>query len=188
VVIEGLDGAGTTTQVALLARALGARGVEGVSTREPTDGPIGRVIRSTLRAEEGAASPSSLPWLFAADRADHLARVVEPAVARGATVISDRYYHSSLAYQGIDQAWPLNRLFRTPDLTILVEVPVDVALARIAARGGEREIFEHRSKLAQVTSAYRAVATRLRDLGHRIEAVDGDRPIAQVAEAILALV
>ncbi len=116
IVLEGLDGAGTTTQAALLAEWLGARG-EVVQTREPTAGPIGRLIRSSLRAEPDSPAETSLPWLFAADRAEHLTRVIEPALARGAWVISDRYYHSSLAYQSLVQ--PLERLlalnpFRAP--------------------------------------------------------------------------
>lgn len=192
VVIEGLDGAGTTTQVALLARALTGRGADVVTTREPTDGTIGRAIRSVLRAESGAPSPKSLPWLFAADRADHLERVVEPALARGAVVISDRYYHSSLAYQsaalGLEEVWLLNRHFRAPDLTVLIEVPVSVALDRIAARGPDREIFEYRSKLSQVTSAYRDVAALLRDRGQHITTVDGDRAPDVVATQIALLV
>jgi dTMP kinase len=192
VVIEGLDGAGTTTQVARLASALGAGGTEIVTTREPTDGPVGRAIRATLRGEPASADPACLPWLFAADRADHLARVVEPAIARGATVISDRYYHSSLAYQsgavGFDAVWALNRQFRRPDLTVLVEVPVAVALDRITTRGGEREIFEHQATLARVIAAYREVVARLGAEGHAIATVDGDRPPDVVADAIARLV
>jgi dTMP kinase len=192
VVIEGLDGAGTTTQVALLAQRLAARGHEVLATREPTDGPVGRAIRATLRAEDGAADPTALPWLFAAARAEHHARVVEPATARDAVVISDRYYHSSLAYQsaalGLHEVWLLNRRFRTPDVTVLVEVPVDVALDRIARRGGEREIFEHRAKLGQVTAAYRDVLSLLRGHGQRIDVVDGTGTPEAVATQIAALV
>ncbi|MBA2320457.1 MAG: dTMP kinase, partial [Deltaproteobacteria bacterium] len=149
-------------------------------------------IRSVLRGEEGAPSAASLPWLFAADRADHLACTIEPGVARGAIVISDRYYHSSLAYQtgaaGVDEIWSLNRTFRAPDLTVLVEVPVEVALRRIAARGGAREIFEHAAKLAQVADGYRAVTERLRAAGQRIATVDGDRPPGVVGDEIASLV
>ncbi len=187
-VIEGLDGAGTTTQVSLLAQHLSRRGLAVVTTREPTDGPVGRAIRFTLRAEEGAAAAAALPWLFAADRADHLARTVEPALARGAIVISDRYYHSSLAYQsqgmGLHEVYALNRRFRAPDLTILVDVPVTVALDRIARRGEAREIFEHKAKLTQVTAAYHEVVGLLREQGHRIERVDGTTSPESVATAI----
>ena len=141
-VLEGLDGAGTTTQSERLAQALSARG-EVVLTREPTDGPVGRIIREVLRGDQRAPTVDTLPWLFAADRADHLTRKVEPALRRGAYVVSDRYYHSSLAYQSLtlplEDVSALNS-FRSPHITFFLDVPVDECLARIGKRGGEREI------------------------------------------------
>jgi len=190
IVLEGLDGAGTTTQGARLAGWLRAAGREVVETREPTAGPIGRLIRSSLRGEPDAPSERALPWMFAADRADHLDRLVLPALARGAWVVADRYLHSSLAYQSLvvplDEVYVLNRTFRVPDLTLFVEVPVEVALGRIEARGGPREIFEHRERLIAIRDAYHRVVERLRARGDVIVEVDGTTTIEAVEAEIRA--
>lgn len=192
IVIEGLDGAGTTTQMGRLAARLAAAGREVVQTHEPTTGPIGRLIRGTLRQEPGAVDPSCLPWMFAADRADHLTRLVEPALERGAVVLADRYLHSSLAYQslelGLEQVYALNATFRVPDLTVLVDVPVEICLARIEARGGVREIFEVEERLNQIAAAYEGVVERLRERGDRLERVDGTGSIEEVGSRIDAYV
>lgn len=101
VVLEGLDGAGTTTQTKLLVERLTARGIPAIATHEPTSGPIGTLIRRALRhdwprpeGELGSVEPPSwatLALLFAADRLEHLQRVVDPALAQGKVVVSDRY-------------------------------------------------------------------------------------------------
>ena len=190
VVLEGLDGAGTTTQQARLARWLEGRGVRVHVTREPSEGPVGRWIRRTLSRDPSAPDPWTLPWMYAADRADHLAREVEPALARGELVLSDRYVHSSLAYQSLQQ--PLERVaalnegFRVADLTLFVEVPVAVSMARIAARGAARELFEEEAKLVAIRDAYHAVIARLRSRGDDIVVVDGAGDVESVTTALLA--
>ena len=111
IVLEGLDGAGTTTQAKRLVEHLRTRGGKAHLTREPSDGPIGRLIREMLTGEHAIPgqpiAQSTFGLLFAADRLDHLQREVEPQLAAGATVVSDRWYHSSLAYQGTgaDRDW-----------------------------------------------------------------------------------
>ena len=130
----------------------------------------------------------SLPWLFAADRSDHLFRTVEPALARGATVVSDRYYHSSLAYQSLtmplEQVAALNR-FRAPDLTVFLDVPVDVCLERIGRRGGPREIYERRDRLQRIAEAYEAVLDLVMARGEHVVRLDGTRSPEAVHNAIL---
>jgi dTMP kinase len=191
-VLEGLDGAGTTTQSERLVRRLHDRGLDVVRTAEPTDGPVGRLIRSTLRREPGAPSRGTLPWMFAADRADHLARLVEPALAAGSWVVSDRYLPSSLAYQSLDVPIELvdalNRAFRVPDLVLYVRVPVDVALARIGSRGAAREVYEERALLERVAVAYDAVMGRLGDRGWPIRTIDGAAGVDEVEAAVAAAV
>ena len=188
VVIEGLDGAGTTTQVQLLHDHLQARGKSVVATAEPTDGMIGRAIRATMARREGSLPKGTLPWLFAADRAHHLQSVVEPALERGTNVVSDRYLPSSLAYQSLDRplelAWSLNRWFRVPDLLIYVDVPVDVCLHRIGTRGEERDLFEEASVLRRVAARYEEVLAFLRAEGQPVVRIDGEPPPHVVADAI----
>ena len=188
VVLEGLDGAGTTTQSARLASRLRAVGLEVVETREPTAGAVGRLIRQTLRGESEGPAPTTLPWMFAADRADHLARVVEPALARGAWVVADRYRPSSLAYQSED--WPmdlvesLNQWFRAPDLLLFLDVPVADCLARIQARGEAREIFETEARLTAIAERYELALARLAARGGPQQRVDGTAPMDTVAAQV----
>src|SRR5690242_1367991 len=105
IVLEGIDGSGTTTQAARLAQTLQARGARVHATREPSTGPVGRLLRQaltgTLVADERPVQLDfcTLALLFAADRMDHVRREIEPALARGEVVISDRYDLSSLIYQ-----------------------------------------------------------------------------------------
>ena len=151
---------------------VGSRAGDGVftETAEPSDGPIGRMIRQVLREEQMGADGTrmnarSIAALFAADRADHLASEIEPALARGEDVICDRYVHSSLAYQGVetDLDWvaSLNSVMPPPDLILFVEVPVEVASQRRAKRAEDAEIYEADPFLAKVADAYR-VAQRIR--------------------------
>ncbi len=195
IVVEGLDGAGTTTQVDRLVAKLRAHGREVMATREPTGRSVGRLVRRVLSGDPDFPSARVLPWLFAADRADHLDAMIEPALAAGVIVVSDRYYHSSLAYQSLvqplAQVHALNATFRAPDLTVFVRVPPEVALARIEARGGDREIFEQLDQLKRIDEAYGRVITLLRGLGQHIVEIDGtpdpDSVARQILEAVEAL-
>jgi dTMP kinase len=197
VVLEGLDGAGTTTQARRLVDDLTAAGRAAHLTREPSDGPVGRLLREMLTGGHalpggGAISQATFSLLFAADRMDHLAREVEPALARGAVVVSDRWYHSSLAYQGTgaERAWilELNRAARRPDLTILLRVPPETAAARRVAAGRAQELFEDLPMQTRVAAGYDAALAELGAAGERIEIVDGEAGIDEVAARIRALV
>jgi dTMP kinase len=191
IVLEGIDGSGTTTQTRRLGDALRARGHDVHLTREPSDGPVGRLLRAILAGREPAADATTMALLFAADRADHQAREVDPAIARGTLVISDRWYHSSLAYQGDgeERAWikQLNGRARRPDLTVLLEVPAEIAAARRAADDRPEELYDRLEVQRRVAAGYREVCA---DLGasERIEILDGTRPPGEITEALLALV
>ena len=195
-VLEGLDGAGTTTQARRLAEHLRAGGGKAHLTREPSDGPIGRLIREMLVG--GHAIPgqpiaqSTFGLLFAADRMDHLQREVEVQLAAGATVVSDRWYHSSLAYQGTgaDRDWiaALNARARRPDLTIFLEVRPEIAAQRRVAAGRVEELFEDMRMQEEVAAGYRATIAELAAQGERIETIDGEAPPDAVFAAILRLV
>jgi dTMP kinase len=216
IVLEGLDGAGTTTQARRLFAYLRGRGRPVHLTREPSDGPIGRLIREMLTghhaivdhrgiAEDPAGAAGGAPGkparginqstfglLFAADRLDHLQREVEPQLAAGNTVISDRWYHSSLAYQGTgaDRDWiaTLNARARTPDLTIFLAVRPEVAAQRRVAAGRVQELFEDLQMQHDVDAGYRATITELTAEGERIEIIDGELPQDAVFQAIVSLV
>jgi dTMP kinase len=196
IVLEGLDGAGTTTQSRRLAEHLRATGRAVHLTREPSDGPIGRLIRELLTGQHAisdqAINQSTFGLLFAADRLDHLQREVEPQLAAGAIVISDRWYHSSLAYQGTgaDRDWiaTLNARARRPDLTIFLQVRPEIAAQRRVAAGRVQELFEDMRMQQEVDAGYRATIAELTALGERIDSIDGELPADAVFQAILRLV
>lgn len=194
-VLEGLDGAGTTTQARRLADALRTRGHTTHVTREPSDGPIGRLIREMLTGGHalpggGALDQAAFSLLFAADRLDHLQREVTPALAAGTIVISDRYDHSSLAYQGTgaERAWitTLNRRARRPDLTIFLRVRAEVAADRRHAAGRSQELFEDLAMQRRVAAGYEEVMKACAEAGERVVILDGEQPLADVTAAIVA--
>lgn len=188
VVLEGIDGAGTTTQTARLAATLRKRGRDVHTTREPSDGPIGKLIREILGGRHQPVDATTMALLFAADRADHQQREVEPALARGQTVISDRWYHSSLAYQGSgeDRAWirTLNARVRRPDLTILLEVPAEVGAERRAAAARPEELYDRLELQRRIAAGYREVVAEL-GATEKVVVLDGAREPAAVAEEVL---
>jgi dTMP kinase len=194
IVLEGLDGAGTTTQAERLASALRAEGRSVLTTREPSDGPIGTTIRQALTGRlvlPGGAGPlaaETLALLYAADRTDHLKARVLPALEAGQIVLSDRYVLSSLAYQGasLSMAWveAANAYAVAPDLTLFVQVAPAVAAQRRAARGGAKELFEEDALQRKIARQYEE-AIRRRESQEKIVRIDGGQPIEAVTEAAL---
>ena len=196
IVLEGLDGAGTTTQTRRLVEHIVAGGGRAHSTREPSDGPVGKLIREMLTGGHALAagtkiSQSTFGLLFAADRLDHLQREVEPHLDAGAIVVSDRWYHSSLAYQGTgaDRDWiaTLNGRARRPDLTIFLEVRPEVAAQRRAKAGRVEELFEDIKMQEEVAAGYQATIAELSAQGEKIETVDGEADPDAVFAAIVKL-
>jgi dTMP kinase len=183
IVIEGLDGAGTTTQVRRLVEHLNSRGQRAHATREPSDGPVGKLIREMLTGGHAitgqAISQSTFGLLFAADRLDHLQREVEPKLLAGNWVVSDRWYHSSLAYQGTgaDRDWisMINARARRPDITVFLKVRPEVAAERRVAAGRTQELFEDLQMQRDVDAGYRATIDELTAQGERIITVDGEQ-------------
>lgn len=196
IVIEGLDGAGTTTQVKRLVEHLNAKGVRAHATREPSDGPVGKLIREMLTGGHAipgqSLSQGTFGLLFAADRVDHCQREVDPQIAAGTVVVSDRWYHSSLAYQGTgaDRDWitTLNERARKPELTIFLKVRPEVAAQRRAAARRQEELFEQLQMQIEVDAGYTATNAELIAQGERIETIDGEMSEDDVFAAIVKLV
>ena len=190
IALEGIDGSGTTTQAERLAASLREEGHSVHLTREPSDGPVGRLLREMLAGEHAPVDATLMALLFAADRADHLQREVEPALAAGAVVVSDRWYHSSLAYQGTEQdrEWirELNKNARAPELTLFLEVDPEVAARRRDAAGRDEEIYDRIEDQRRIAAGYRAVVAALAP-AERIETVDGEQTPDEIAAHILKL-
>jgi dTMP kinase len=168
VTFEGVDGAGKSTQLRRLAAALRAEGVATVETREPGGSPGAEAIRALLvDGEPGRWSAETELLLFTAARRDHLERVIAPALARGETVLCDRYVDSTRAYQsagrGADRALiddlHARLIGRDPDLTLILDIDPDAALARgLAAGGAERFEGFGLSFQQRLRDAFRAIA------------------------------
>lgn len=193
VVLEGIDGAGTTTQAERISTELRREGYRALVTRQPSDGPIGTLIRQALTGRFGLPggeplSEQTLALLFASDRLDHLQAIVLPAVERGEIVLCDRYVLSSLAYQGtaLPLGWvqDINAFAAAPDLTLFLRVDADTAARRRAARGGDPELFEADERQRQIIEQYDEVIARAADR-ERIVELDGSMAVAEVTRACL---
>jgi dTMP kinase len=176
VVLEGIDGSGTTTQVARFADRLRALRVPVRATHEPSDGPIGTLVRQVLTGRvvvPGGRAPgwATMALLFAADRMDHVEAEIEPFLAEGGVVVSDRYDASSLAYQSVSSGaeareaveWIrlMNRYVRRPDLTLVLDLPADVAAERRLRRGEAAQLYEQSEVQRALAAFYRDLAKHM---------------------------
>jgi dTMP kinase len=197
ITFEGGEGTGKSTQSKRLATALEARGLDVVLTREPGGSPAAEAIRGLLLS--GRARPLGVlgeAYLFAAARLDHIAELIEPALARGSFVISDRFADSTRVYQGAAGGLPVEvvdglvnaAIGRTvPDLTIVIDVPVELGLARVGHRAAGTDRFE--SDAVAVQEARRRGFLALADrFPERCVVIDGSRDKDVVSADILALV
>ncbi len=185
VAFEGLDGSGKSTQLELLAARLRAAGHDIVTTHEPTGFPSGQRIREMARSGNLLLPEEELRW-FVEDRRVHVAEVITPALRAGQIVLTDRYYLSTVAYQGargLDYEQILadsEAEFPTPDLVVLLEIDFQKAFERVYARGLELEgVFEQREFLSRVASVFDALDCTY------LERVPGDGEPSQI-EAIIA--
>ncbi len=183
-VLEGIDGSGTTTQARVLADWLRSLGREAVLTAEPTKRPVGALIRQVLQGALPEADETTMAFLFAADRADHMAAVVLPALDAGRIVVSDRHYLSSVAYQslGVRMAWveSLNSRFRRPDLTVFLDIDPAVGLERKQRQGSVAERYEKVALLERVRANYLTAIAHARAAGERVESLDASLSIESV--------
>jgi len=196
IVIEGIDGAGKSTQAKLLAEWFEERGHEVVLTKEPTDTAFGKLIRKLVLTggKEGIIDGARISHeaealLFAADRAEHVAKLIKPSVEAGKIVISDRYFYSSLAYQwarGLDLEWliDLNRFAIRPDLVILLDLPVKESMKRINGRSIKTEF----DKIAELQKRVRENYLKLAERFPEMRIVNALASVEDIHNDIVALV
>ncbi len=199
IVLEGIDGSGTTTQCSTLAGRLAEMGLQAHTTRQPSDGPIGVLIRQVLTGRlvvpgcDGARAPgwATMATLFASDRLDHLEADIVPTLSQGVTVLCDRYDYSSVAYQTVSggggddvSAWvrEINRHARRPDLTLVLDVDPKVAAARRASRSGSPELYEVDEMQAELAKFYAKIDEFFPD--DTIRHIDANCGVEEVTAAI----
>jgi dTMP kinase len=189
ITLEGMDGAGKSTHIATISRALEQRGHEVVLTREPGGTALGESLRELLLHQSMHAETETL-LMFAARR-EHIAQVIAPALARGACVVSDRFTDASFAYQcggrGVAaqkiqllESWVQDGL--QPDLTLLFDVPVAVSMQRLqAARSPDK--FERESEIffTRIRDAY---LERAREFPERFRIINGAQPLDEVGKEV----
>jgi dTMP kinase len=190
IVFEGIDGSGKTTQSKLLFDFLLKKRKKVIWTKEPTNGNIGSLLTNKYLKDTDLPFVDAL--LFAADREEHLKTEVIPALNQGKIVISDRYYHSTLAYQqaqGLELKWllQLNKNFIKPDLTIIIDVEPEIAMVRIKLdkkrKIEERKKFEKLEFLKKVRKNFLDLPKILKD--EKIVVIDGNEEKEKVFKNVL---
>jgi dTMP kinase len=189
ITFEGGEGAGKSSQMALLARSLGAYGLEIVTTREPGGAKGAEEIRALLvNGETGRWDPMSELLLYVAARREHVVRKIEPALARGAWVLCDRFADSTMAYQGYGHglgqapcavAHKLTLGEFAPDLTLILDLPAELGLARARARSGAENRYE-RMDLAFHERLRRGFLEIARGAPERCRLIDTRGSVAEV--------
>lgn len=193
VVLEGLDGAGTTTQLQLIEEKLTELSIPHFCTFEPTEGTIGRVIRSILKGEMEAQA-ETIALLFAADRHEHIYNPEEGIaahLARGRVVVCDRYLFSSLAYQGtvcnFDHVLSLNNNFPLPRHLIFLDTPIVLSQQRLGNRK-KRELFDLRDLQPQVLEGYLKSFKLYENLGMEFHRLKGSRKPDEIFKELWSII
>lgn len=186
IVFEGIDGSGKSTHIKLLAEELRGRGLSVLETSEPSKDRIGTFIREYAERNGDRFTLETETLLFAADRYEHVRQVIAPALKRGMVVISDRYFYSSIAYQGatgIDLDWirEMNRFAPRPDLGILLDILPESSLERVNDRA--KTVFEVSDYLRKVRDIYLGMVER----GELVR-VEADRSRSEVGDDIRGLI
>jgi len=189
IVLEGIDGSGLSTQSQILSTMLEKEhGLQTILAKEPSEGPLGSIIRQVLSGRLSGIDNRSLALLFAADRIDHGHNKLIPALRQGKYVVCDRYLWSSLAYQGrdIDFSWlkKINNKAYRPDLTIFIKVKPEVSLKRITGSRLKTEIFEKLDILQEVYQNYIKIFEEWQNSGENVIALDGEQSKEDVTKEI----
>jgi dTMP kinase len=197
ITVEGGEGTGKSTQVPLLVKALEQAGIAALATREPGGSPGAEAIRRLLLEGEGERwDAAAEALLLIAARRDHVAKLIEPALACGSWVVSDRFADSTLAYQGYGRGLPLSELAMlnrfalggfAPDLTLILDLPVEIGLARAAGRLAAADRFERLDAAfhERLRQGFRAVAAAEPE---RCVLIEANRDPTTVHRAVLETV
>ncbi len=187
IAIEGCDGSGLSTQTKLLCEFLRNKNHEVLQTKEPTENFVGKVIRSVLR-KEIITDRKTLQLLFCADRAHHIESEIIPALKNGKIVVTDRYIMSTLAFGSldVDREWlkKLNENFPEPDLTIIIDVPEEVSMARIKSSRPKIELFEEAEKLKKIRENYKKLSKEFPN----VILIDGTKTAEEVSGRVKSAV
>ena len=200
IVLEGIDGSGTTTQLQCLAQRLRADGNAVVTTSEPTTGPVGQLLRQALEGNLGSDADGCAPFdwvtlalLFAADRANHAQSLINPTLSQGKLLLCDRYDLSSRIYQSVTAAEPqaalpwlcvLNERVPRPDLTLVLDIDPGLAEQRRSKRGAPPELFEQNQLQSKLALAYLEAESYVPN--DRLKHVRGDLSISEVTDRLYA--
>ena len=185
IVFEGIDGGGKSTQIKMLAEYFKEKGYQVEFHMEPTEGSVGSLLWTYMRSKDRSFRPETEALLFAADRIEH-GKTIKQSLEEGKVVISDRYLHSSLAYQGaagVESDWmqSLNKHALKPNLVILLDIDPERSLKRVSDRA--KTVFEETEYLKKVRAEY----LRYAEAGE-LEIVDATQPIDDVHAEILGLI
>ncbi len=194
ITLEGLDGAGKSTHLTWLVETLRARGLTVVQTREPGGTPLGEKLRALLLADPMHLETEAL-LMFAARR-EHIAQVIEPALMRGDWVVCDRFTDASFAYQGGGRGLAREKLAvleewvqagLQPDLTLMFDVPTEVARSRVTGMGRELDRFEREKSefFERVRNEYLARAAASRG---RMRTIDASRSLDQIKKSLQEII
>jgi dTMP kinase len=200
VVIEGIDGSGKTTQVERVSEYFSEQGREVVRTREPrkSEGLIGELVQKILHGQT-KIPPVAFQYLFSADREMHHEELVIPSLKAGKVVVSDRGFWSAIPYGLLDRKSELSEnsmqymlaaqsilsmyhQFMIPDFTFYLDIPLEIAMARLSKKGEEKEIYEEEGKLERIVSGYQWL---LKEFPREFTVIEGTRGVEEVTKEII---
>ena len=192
IAFEGIDGSGKSTQVKLLTEKLIATGHKVYSTFEPTDSPIGSLIRNIFKGRM-SVDHKTIAALNVADRLDHLHNEINGLLKKkeeGYTIITDRYYFSSYAYHGvhIDIDWviaanAMSAEIMKPDINLFIDVAPEISMKRLNSTRGTIELYETLENLQQVRNKFLEAFDKLKDI-EKIVAIDGNQTVQAISEDV----
>ncbi len=183
IVFEGLDASGKSSLLKYSSKFLEDSSYSVLMTKEPSESPVGLFLRKILKGESNLNSYFGIQLLFWADRAEHIASEVKPAVEKGINVLSDRYMYSTLAYGAasgltkdqLDAFYRLSESFMKPDAVFYLNVSVQTAIHRIETRGEKKELFEKSGVLEKVREEYLKMSKKFGFIN-----IDAEKPLEQI--------